>query len=118
MAGKNQGSRSRNVKEVPVRVGRDAQEQRVRGVSQYGQAMGNHPTEGSRKLTNASEKVQGSYLPKALSVELGNAAALRVGKGGPGADRKLYGQSGSNQTYGPTNPGVPGLPSTKGQWPD
>ena len=64
-----------NVTERPVRTGRGAQEMRVRGVSQYGSAMGNHVTDGGRKLRGASERVQGARLPGQLSVPLGNALA-------------------------------------------
>jgi hypothetical protein len=37
--------------------------------------------------------------------QLGNALATNVGKGGPGTGRTLYGQCGSQGTYGPVNPG-------------
>jgi hypothetical protein len=115
---KNQGARSRNVKEVPVRVGRAAQEQRPRGVSQIGESIGNKATEGGKVRGVPSEVIQGKRLPPNLSVSLGNAVALNVGKGGPGTGRNLWGKSGTNCTTGPVNPGVPGLPSTKGSWPD
>ena len=65
-----------------------------------------------------SEKVQGKSLPAGLSQPLGNAVALNVGCGAPGAGRKLYGQSGSNQTYGKPVTGLPRIANTKGQWPD
>jgi hypothetical protein len=88
-------------REVGVRTGRGAQEQRPRGVSQYGSALGNHPTEGSRKLSAASEKVQGARLPPQLSQPLGNAVALNVGAGGPGKGRDYVSKSGSNCVSGP-----------------
>jgi hypothetical protein len=106
MASKNQGARSKNVTERPVRTGRGAQEMRVRGVSQYGSAMGNHVTDGGRKLRGASERVQGARLPGQLSVPLANALALNVGGGGPGKGRDFVSKSGSNCVSGPVNPGA------------
>jgi hypothetical protein len=105
-------------REVGVRTGRGAQEMRPRGVSQIGESIGNKSTETGKVKGIPSEKIQGKSLPAGLSVPLGNAVSLNVGKGGVGTGRKNYGQSGSNQPYGSANPGVPGLPSTKGQWPD
>jgi hypothetical protein len=113
---KGGGLGSRVVREVGVRNGAGANEMRPRGVSQIGQSMGNKATETGRTTGNSVEAVKGRALPAGLSVPLGNELAT---KGlGVGGGRKNYGQSGSNKQYGPTNPGVPGLPSTKGQWPD
>jgi hypothetical protein len=118
--GRNQGSQSRNVTERPVRVGNRSDKTNPRAVSQIGQALGNKSATGSDKKVNPVENVYAGRLPAGGpgGIALGNAKALDVGKGGAGAGRNLYGQSGSNKTYGPTNPGVGGLPSTKGQWPD
>jgi hypothetical protein len=115
---KGGGSGSAVVREVGNGVGQRANEMRPRGVSQIGSALGNHRTDASGKASRAVEAVKGRPLPAGLSVPLGNAVSLNVGKGGPGTGRRLYGQSGSNKQYGSANPGVPGLPSTKGQWPD
>jgi hypothetical protein len=93
-------------REVGVRTGKGAQEMRVRGVSQYGSAMGNHVTDGGRKLRGASERVQGARLPGQLSVPLGNEVALNVGGGGPGKGRDFVSRSGSNCVTGPVNPGA------------
>jgi hypothetical protein len=114
---KGGGLGSRVVREVGVRTGTSARVMSPRGVSQIGSSMGNHVTESGKKGQSV-EPVRGAALPAGLSVPLGNALATNVAGGGPGKGRNLYGQSGSNKTYGPTNPGVPGLPSTKGQWPD
>jgi hypothetical protein len=116
---KGGGLGSRVVREVPVRVGNRSDVVNPRGVSQVGQSLGNHVTESARK-GQPVENVYAGRLPAGGpgGIALGNAKALDVGKGGAGAGRNLYGQSGSNKTYGPANPGVPGLPSTKGQWPD
>jgi hypothetical protein len=59
-----------------------------------------------KQKSGATEVIKGRPLPPGLSVKLGNECATDVGKGGPGAGRKLYGQSGSNQTYGEVNPGA------------
>ena len=45
--------------------------------------------------------------PNFNPVRQGNEIALNVGRGGPGAGRTLYGQAGSQGTYGATNPGNP-----------
>jgi hypothetical protein len=111
MAKRNQaggGSSSRQVREVPVRTGRAAQEMRPKEVSQYGSALGNHPTDGSRKLDGASEKVQGKRLPPSLSVPLGNEIATRgLGVGG---GREVM-RSGSQCVSGP----VAGSPRPAGR---
>jgi hypothetical protein len=98
---KGGGIGSRQVREVPVRNGRDAQEMRVRGVSQYGQSIGNKATMTGKIRGAAAEKVQGARLPPALSVPLGNAVALNVQGGGPGKGRDYVSKSGSNCVTGP-----------------
>jgi hypothetical protein len=40
-------------------------------------------------------------------VPFGNQVALNVKGGGPGTGRTLHGQSGTQGTHGPTNPGSP-----------
>src|SRR5262249_44744059 len=104
---------------VQVYYGQQSKGKNPRAVSQIGSAMGNHITESTGKM--GREKVierMDHPAPTAAGIRLGNQVAGNVGKGGPGAGRNLYGQSGSNKVYGPVNPGTPGLPSTKGQWPD
>jgi hypothetical protein len=103
-------------REVGARTGRGAQEMRPRGVSQIGSSIGNKATESGKVKGIPSERIQGARLPAGLSVPLGNETALRAGSG-PGAGREVM-RSGSNCVTGPVNPGVRGLPSTKGQWPD
>jgi hypothetical protein len=98
---KGGGLGSRVVREVPVRTGRGAQEMRVRGVSQYGQSIGNKATETGKVKGIPSERVQGARLPQALSVPLGNAVALNVQGGGPGKGRDYVSKSGSNCVTGP-----------------
>jgi hypothetical protein len=113
---KGGGIGSRQVREVGQRLGRGAQEMRPRGVSQIGESIGNKSTETGKVKGIPSEKIQGKRLPPSLSVPLGNEIAT---KGlGVGGGRKLYGQSGSNQTYGKPVTGLPRIANTKGQWPD
>jgi hypothetical protein len=107
MANKSQGSRSRNVTERPVKVGRPAQEMRPRGVSQIGESIGNKATEGGKVKGIPSEKIQGKSLPAGLSVPLGNAVALNVQGGGPGKGRDYVSKSGSNCTTAPSIPAFP-----------
>ena len=102
---KGGGAGSRVVTERPVKVGRDAQEMRVRGVSQYGQAIGNKATKSGVVKGIPSERVQGARLPAGLSVPLGNEVALNVGGGGPGRGRDVS-RSGSQCVQGPVNPGA------------
>jgi hypothetical protein len=114
------GIGSKTVVEKPVRVGTRAREMNPRGVSQIGSSLGNHPTEGSRKALRSVEPVRGQLAPagKPGGVPLGNEVATNVGIGGPGAGRKLYGQSGSNQVYGKPDPGLGRIANTKNQWLD
>jgi len=108
MASKNQGSRCRNVVEKGVRVGNRSSNVNERGVSQIGQQLSNHTTEGSGKLGRAAENVYGGRAPQGGpgGVELGNSRALNVGGGGPGTGRDVS-RSGSQCVHGAVNPGVP-----------
>jgi hypothetical protein len=112
------GSGSKVVTERPVRVGNRSDIVNPRAVSQVGQSLGNKASTGSSKTVRPVENVYTGRLPAGGpgGVPLGNEIAT---KGlGVGGGRRLYGQSGSQKQYGPANPGVPGLPSTKGSWPD
>lgn len=65
---KGGGIGSRQVREVPIRTGRGAQEMRPRGVSQYGSAIGNKATESGVVKGIPSERVQGARcLPRSHS---------------------------------------------------
>jgi hypothetical protein len=104
---RNQGSRSRNVKEVGNSYGNRASVVNPRAVSQIGSQLSNHVTESGGKVGRAAETFYTGRKPAGLpgGVPLGNEIATRgLGVGG---GRKLYGQSGTNCVYGPTNPGVP-----------
>jgi hypothetical protein len=106
-------------REVGVRVGDRARAGNVRGVSQIGQSLGNHVTETARK-GQPVENLYGAKQPAGGpgGVPLGNQVALNVGKGGCGAGRNLYGQSGTQGVQGPVNPGGGRIANTKGSWPD
>jgi hypothetical protein len=109
------------VVEKGVRVGDRARVVNPRALSQVGQSLGNKATDSSgRKLTNPIETFYTgrSAAGKPGGVPLGNEVACNVQGGGPGKGRNLWGQSGSQKQWGAANPGVPGLPSTKGEWPD
>src|SRR5262245_888261 len=106
------GFGSRQHTRVEVHYGQQSKGRNPRAVSQIGQAMGNHATEHTGKMnrTEVMERMGSSAAPTAAGIRLGNELAGNVGKGGPGAGRTLYGQSGSNQTYGPVARGE-GLPT-------
>jgi hypothetical protein len=88
--------------EEPVRTGVNARAIRERGVSQIGQNMGNHVTEGRGKARGAVEPVRGALKPdgKPGGIPLGNQIATNVGAGSPGAGRELFGACGSQGVYG------------------
>jgi hypothetical protein len=101
--------------ERPVRTGAGSKGISEGWVSQRGNKVGNHITDDKNTGYTGEPKFSGKNFQP---VKFGNEVALNVGKGGCGTGRTLYGQSGSQGTHGSTNPGMPGLPSTKGQWPD
>src|SRR5262249_8008922 len=104
---------------VQVHYGQQSKGRNPRAVSQIGQLLGNHATEHTKSMSKAGVIERMDHpAPTAAGIRLGNEVAGNVGVGGPGKGRTLYGQSGSNKVYGPVNPGKPGLPSTKGQWPE
>lgn len=109
------GIKSRNVTERPVRYGQPAQEKFVRGVSQIGSSMGNHITE-RRGTVDPREPVRGGPLSGGLNVKLGNQTSKECGQG-PGGGRVVH-RTGSQGMQGSPAPGNPGLPSTRGEWPD
>ena len=88
-----------------VRTGSGSKSTRPAGVAQIGASQGNH-------ITNKSETdYRGERLHNPERnfnpVKFGNELALNVGKGGCGTGRTLYGQCGSQGTYGAVNPGSP-----------
>jgi hypothetical protein len=112
------GPKSRNVVHPNVRTGSGSHSTRPAGVNMIGNIQGNHITErGGRGTGYTGERLHNperDFQP----VKFGNEVALNVGKGGCGTGRTLYGQSGSQGTHGAPAQGAPGLPSTRGQWPD
>jgi hypothetical protein len=100
---------------IPVRTGSGPRSARPAGVAQIGTSIGDH-------ITNKSDTgYRGERMHNDRTfqpVPFGNEVALNVGKGGCGTGRTIYGQSGSQGQHGAPDRGEPGLPSTKGQWPD
>jgi hypothetical protein len=88
-----------------------ANKYRPHGVSQYGQMQGSHITRGGESDYRGEAKRGGrGYEPPGMITNPLNTDR-------PGGGRTIY-STGSQSTHGSTNPGKPGLPSTKGQWPD
>src|SRR5262249_13185174 len=112
----NQGISSKNVVHPSVRTGSGSRGTRPAGVSQIGTSFGNHVTpHGGSQTPYRGEKLHHdrSFQP----VKFGNEVALNVGKGGCGTGRTIHG-TGSQGQHGTADRGMPGLPSTRGQWPD
>jgi len=90
------GSRSM-AKTTIYNSGRPSQRVNPGGADQLGQSMGNHTMGSGRTLANPATPMYGAAMP---NKELGNSCAVgTVAK--PGGSRTLYGQSGTNQQYGP-----------------
>jgi hypothetical protein len=103
---KGGGYGSRQHVEVPVRTGAGPRSARPAGVAQIGASQGNHVTTyGGAATPYRGERLHNdrTFQP----VPFGNELALNVGKGGPGAGRTLYGQSGQQGMHGSANPGDP-----------
>jgi hypothetical protein len=114
---KGGGYGSRQHVEKPVRTGSGSKSTRPAGVSQIGYMVGDHSTNRPGSTEYRGEKLHSperNFQP----VKFGNEVALNVGKGGCGTGRTLYGQAGTQGTHGQPAQGQPGLPSTRGQWPD
>jgi len=101
--GSGGGIDSNQRREVGVRNGSGSKGVSPRGVSQVGGSYGNHATDRVGKSTGAVEPIYGG--PSFQSVPFGNEVSAAT-KCGPGGSRNLYGQSGSQQQYGPAAPGV------------
>jgi len=107
------GLHSRNVrhstapKSEPKAYGRNPA-----AVAQYGAHVGDHATtlggKDSRYRGESDARTKGYNAPKGPS---------NMALSGPGAGREIY-KTGTQCQTGSVNPGKPGLPSTKGQWPD
>jgi hypothetical protein len=109
------GIASRVNVQTPVRTGTGSRGTRPGGVAGLGTSYGDHITNKDDTGYRGPKFHDGkSFQP----VKFGNEVALNVGKGGCGTGRTLYGQSGSQGLHGQPAQGAPGLPSTKGQWPD
>jgi hypothetical protein len=76
------------------------------GVSQFGEAVGDHITKRGGSSGYRGDPVRGGLRPAGSpgSVPLGNQVALNVQGGGPGKGRTVYG-CGSQDMHGSANPG-------------
>ena len=104
------GYGSRPHVETPVRTGSGSKSTRPAGVSQIGYQVGDHTTNRPGSSGYRGEKLHSperNFQP----VKFGNELATNVGKGGPGAGRTLYGQSGLQGQHGP----VAGSPRPQGR---
>jgi hypothetical protein len=72
-----------------------------------GRAIGDHVSSGGGKTV---QRPADPIRTRPNPAPHGNAKALAVGRGSPGADRILHGQSGSQSQHGPVNPGNPMKP--------
>jgi hypothetical protein len=100
-----------------VRTGSGARGTHPGGVAQLGQHVGDKATHG--KSSGSGYRGEPLHNNRNFNpVKYGNELATNIGKGGPGTGRTLYGQSGSQGCHGQPAQGEPGLPSTRGQWPD
>jgi hypothetical protein len=106
------GYGSRNVKHVTAsKVEPRAHAINPSWVAQRGALVGNHATNtrGSTDYTGAERSLGRGYNNP--------VGPTNMALSGPGAGREVM-RSGGQGTHGATNSGKPGLPSTKGQWPD
>jgi len=103
------GFGSRPHVEKPVRTGTGSRGTHPGGVAQLGQHVGDHTTNrpGSSGYRGEPLHNDRNFQP----VKFGNELATNVGKGGPGAGRTLYGQSGQQGQHGP----VAGSPRPQGR---
>jgi len=103
------GYHSRPHVEKPVKTGSGSRGTHPGGVAQLGQHVGDHTTNrpGSSGYRGEPLHNDRNFQP----VKFGNELATNVGKGGPGAGRTLYGQSGQQGQHGP----VAGSPRPQGR---
>ena len=105
------GLHSRNVRHSSApKVEPKAYARNPGAVAQYAQHVGNHITHSGR----TDYKGDPDFTRKGYSPPVGPTSFSNIG---PGKGRTIY-ASGTQCQTGPVNKGLPGLPSTKGQWPD
>jgi hypothetical protein len=104
----NQGISSNKLVRPGVRTGAPREGITAGYSGQIGTALGDHVTERGQPVRGAVEPM---YGPAPYKSALGNELATNVGKGGPGAGRRVH-RSGSQAVHGaPTgNVNKPGLP--------
>jgi hypothetical protein len=98
------GIKSRVNVETKVRTGQQKKRAIPAGVAQLGQRQGNHVMGKADRLRYGGVEMFGGT---GVKLELGNAVALNVGKGGCGTGRTLHGQAGSQGCHGTPDAGNP-----------
>ena len=108
------GLHYKNVVQKPVKTGAGAMAAHKGGVAQLGQHTGDHTTNrpGSSGYRGEPLFAGRGYNP----TQYGHAIAAKTGCG-PGGSREVQ-KTGSQGQHGAPDRGMPGLPSTRGQWPD
>ncbi len=93
-----------------MRVGDRARKVSEKSVSQIGSQRGNHATNRSELLTGDVEAVRLGLKPSGGpgGIPLGNELSAKC-PAGPGGGRTLYGQAGTNKTYGTPYQGERGI---------
>jgi hypothetical protein len=98
------GIASNKITERPVRTGSGSHATTPGYAGQLGQKQGSHVTRSEDSNYRGEPMHSGrSFNP----VPYGNELVTNVGKGGPGAGRTLYGQSGQQGCHGSPAPGNP-----------
>jgi hypothetical protein len=113
---KGGGYGSRQHVEKSVKTGTGSKGTRPGGAESIGKSYGKHVT---NKGNDTGYRGPQFYTGKQFQsgVKFGNEVSLNVGKGGPGTGRDIH-PAGGQGCHGTPDRGKPGLPSTRGQWPD
>ena len=100
-----QGPESKNVVKTPVKTGAGSKGISPGWVNQRGNLIGDHATTPDGRSATGYRGEQKFTDQNFQPVKFGNELATNVGKGGPGAGRTLYGQSGQQGCHGTPAPG-------------
>jgi hypothetical protein len=109
------GAGSKNVVRPPVRTGQKATGINPGGVSQLGEAVGNHGTGDRQHSTYRGDPWFDGKVPAGGNQKLGNQVAAST-VCGPGGSRTVM-RSGAQGQHGPANPGMPTSGAGKPIWP-
>jgi hypothetical protein len=107
------GLHSRNVRHSTApKVEPKAYGRNPGAVAQYGEHVGDHRTAYGGGRTRY--KGEPDTMTRGYQNPVGPTS---MALSGPGSGRTIY-KTGTQCQTGPVNKGLPGLPSTRGQWPD